>query len=130
MILWIFNLTLQLTNLNPEYSVQNRDFWISELRNSSSDLRITAAQKLGELRYSEAIAPIANLSQDPVPEVRFAAIRALSRYLSQEALDALNTSFAAEADPYLKAEVRRSKKSIEDFLKAEAAKTSPAQTND
>lgn len=111
-----------LISVSPEHTVQNRDFLVNQLRNEMSDLRISAAEKLGELKYPEALAALSELAKDPVPAVRFAGIRALSRYLNQEALDALNSAYGAESDPYLKAEVRRSKKSIEDFMKAEAEK--------
>lgn len=110
---------LGLTLYSPEAVVQNRDFLVDQLRNSSSDLRVNALQKLAELKYPETIPNIAALSRDPSADVRFAAIQALAKISTQAALDALNSSFSNETDSYLKSEIRRSKKGIEDLLKAE-----------
>jgi len=116
----VFGLIFSLAiNFSPEASLQNSEFLVQQLKNDSSDLRINALEKLGELKYAETIPAIADRASDPVPEVRFAAIRALAKFANQPALDALNSSFSSETDSYLKSEIRRSKKSIEDILKAE-----------
>ncbi len=127
MILQLIALGGGLLTLPAEASLQNRDFWIEQLKNSEMQIRINAAEKLGELKYPEAIEPLGTLSQDQVPEVRFAAIQALARISNQQSLDILNQKFNAESDPYLKSEVRRSIKSIEDLMKAEQERLEKAQ---
>lgn len=117
---------LTASTIPAEALVQNKDFLVRQLQNSSSDLRINAAQKLGELRYPDTLSAIAELAKDPVPEVRFNAIQSLSKFSNQEALEVLATSFSSEADPYLKSEIRRAKKYIEDILKADAERTEKA----
>jgi len=102
---------------------QNRDFLLHQLENSSPDLRINALNKLSELRQPQAtIKPIAKLLDDPNMEVRFSAMRAITKMPNDEGLAILKEKVGKEGDPYLASELRRSIKSIEETLKASADK--------
>lgn len=120
-------LFISIQAVPPEAIMQNKDFLVRQLQNASSDLRINAVQKLGELRYPDTLSSLGDLAKDPVPEVRFAAIQGIAKFSNQEALDVLNSKFSNEADPYLKSEIRRSIKSIEDFLKPKEPKAKSAK---
>jgi len=104
---------------------QNHDFLIRQLKSESSDLKINSLDRLGELKNPLSIPSIAENLQDPDPEVRYHAIRALSKSPLPEALAALQDRVpqgqpAKESDPYLAAEIRRGVKSTEDLIKANA----------
>lgn len=111
-------LSLSLLGLAPEAQIQNRDFLVGQLQSSLVELKINALQKLAELRYSDTVASISPLLQDSNGDVRFNAILALTRINNEEALAAVTQALNSEKDPYLKSELRRSRKSIEDSMKA------------
>ena len=111
-----------LVALSPELLQQNKDFWIEQLRNSSVDIRISALQKLGELRNPTSIAQIAKTLQDSNSEVRFHAIRALAKIPNDETRFELQSHLHLEEDPYLKSETRRSIKAVDEILQKLAEK--------
>jgi len=97
-----------LISLSPHLLEQNRDFWHYQLESSSIDLRISALQKLGELRFIESLPYIIRSLSDSNSEVRFYAIKAMAKLPSEESKIELQTKFQVEKDPYLKSEIRRS----------------------
>lgn len=113
----IFSFLVQ--DLPPEtlYS-QNRDFWIEQLKNPSVDVRITAVDKLGELKLPETIEALSGALRDENADVRFHTLRSLTKIPSEAGLLALNAYVNDENDPYLKSEARRSIRLISDTLKA------------
>lgn len=106
--------TLILTN-NID-TTQNEAFWIEKLQASSLDLKINAIQKLAEIRESQSFRAIARVLSDQNSEVRYYAIRALSKFPTQESLNLLQTHLSSEPDPYLKSESKRSIRSIQEIL--------------
>src|SRR4051812_36397685 len=78
-----------VTAPNPELLNQNLDFFVHQLKSDSPDLKINALDKLGDLKNPAAIPAMAEALQDANPEVRYHAIRGLSKSPMPEALAAL-----------------------------------------
>ncbi len=108
-----------LVSVSPDLTSQNKSYWMGQLSNSSAQLRINALQTLSELKYPDTISSIAERLRDEDPQVRFAAIRALSMIAHPDSLSAISGALEQEQDSYLKSEMRRGKKSLEDLLKQE-----------
>ncbi|MBN8554117.1 MAG: HEAT repeat domain-containing protein [Deltaproteobacteria bacterium] len=106
----------------PELLSQNKDFWISQLRSDSVDLKINALQKLGELRQADIPAKLSDVVRDSSGEVRFQALRTLAKIPNADSLKVLQDQLGEEKDPYLLSEVRRSIQSVEENLKLAAQK--------
>jgi HEAT repeat protein len=108
-----------LISVSPDLTTQNKDYWIGQLSSSSAQLRINALQTLSELKYPDTISAIAERLKDDDSQVRFAAIRALSMIAHPDSLASISNALDQEQDSYLKSEMRRGKKSLEDLLKQE-----------
>jgi len=125
----IATLLLSMTiGVSPDLTNQNKDYWMSQLRNPSQQLRINALQKLSELKFVDSISAMAERLRDEDPQVRFAAIRALALIPRPESLAALNAALPEEQDSYLKSEMKRGKKSLEEILKLETNDTAKEKT--
>lgn len=107
---------------SPELLSQNQSYWIKQLQNPSPDLRMNALAVLGELKDPDTVDRIASTLSDREPRVRFYAIQALAKIVSDSSARALTARIDAESDPYLKSELRRASKSVDDLLKAQASK--------
>ncbi len=108
----IFSLLLTL-NFS---SNQNLEFWVRQLDNQSVDLRITACQKLKELRNRKSIPYLAKALQDRSSLVRYHAAISLGSHLHRQSLEALAKRFEIEEDAYVKGEIRRNMTQLRDFL--------------
>jgi HEAT repeat protein len=101
----------------PELLSQNKDFWIHQLRADSPDLRINALQKLAELRQPDIVPQLSDVVRDDSTEVRFQAIRAITKIPTEEGRKILQNQLSEEKDPYLLSEIRRSIQSVDENLK-------------
>lgn len=120
-------ISLGLTLVPPAEALsQNAELWTRQLRSDSVDLRIQALKKLAELRQPSTLSKIADSLSDLSPEVRFQAMRALTRMPNSESLSALQSHLTQETDPYLLSELRRSAKSVEDSMKGAQEKAEKA----
>lgn len=109
-----------LLGVSSDLTIQNKEYWVKQLTNSSFQIRINAIQTLAQLKYTDTIAPLAERLKDEEPQVRYAAIRGLSGIPHRDSLAAIDQALGQEQDSYLKSEMRRAKKSLEDLLKQEA----------
>lgn len=110
----------------PEALNQNSELWTRHLKSESVDLRIQAVKKLAELRQISTLPKIAEALSDLSPEVRFQAMRALTRMPNSDSLASLQSRMNQETDPYLASELRRSIKSVEDSIKLAQEKVEKA----
>ncbi len=106
----------------PELLEQNKAFLENQLSSPSPDLRISAVQKLRDLRFPDSLGKFAPLLDDVDPEVRYEVIRSIGRLNTPEALSTLQSVLQKERDPYLISETKRNIRGIEDTLKAAEAK--------
>jgi HEAT repeat protein len=106
----------------PELLEQNKAFLENQLSSPSPDLRISAVQKLRDLRFPDSLGKFAPLLDDVDPEVRYEVIRSIGRLNTPEALSTLQSVLQKERDPYLISETKRNIRGIEDALKAADAK--------
>lgn len=118
-IIYSFILTLSLQNF-PDRA-QNVDFWVKNLSSSSLDVRIISLQKLAEIRNDSSLPAIAQSLQAPNPELRFYAAKSLSKFLNEAALQILSDHLATEKDVYVKAEVNRSIRKIQEVIERQQA---------
>lgn len=109
-----------------EALTQNADLWVRQLRSDLVDLRILALKKLAEIREPSTQRSIVDALDDPSAEVRYQAMRALTRMPNAETLAGLQSHANSETDPYLVSELRRSIQSIEDSMKAAQEKAEKA----
>ncbi len=114
---WIF-----VNTVDPQYFSQNRDFWLNQLKSPSADLRINALQKLEGIHDVQTVPLIAEILKDEKSEVRYRAIRTMSKIPTAEGLELLKSRLNEESDPYLKSEIKRSMRAIEDALALAAEK--------
>jgi HEAT repeat protein len=120
-------LGLNLLSVPPADALsQNSELWARQLKSDSVDLRVQALKKLAELRQPATLPKIADALSDLSPEVRFQAMRAMTRMPNADSLNSLQLHLNQETDPYLISELRRSVKSVEDSIKQAQEKAEKA----
>jgi len=106
-----------LTMAVPEESIkQNLDFWGRQLKSESTDLKINALYKLWDIRSPESLSYLTEALKNSDPEVRNLVIRTLSRVKDPSTIEVLHQQQKIETNPYLKSEIKRSIKAVEELL--------------
>ena len=97
-------------------SNHNLDFWWKQLESRSKDLKISACQKLKDIRNPRSIPYLSKALQDKDPIVRYQAAMSLGSHLDTRSLEALSKRFDVETDNYVKSEIRRNINQLKDYF--------------
>lgn len=97
-------------------SDHNLDFWWKQLEGNSRDLKISACQKLKDIRNPRSIPYLSRALQDQDPLVRYQAAMSLGSHLDTRSLEALSKRFDVETDNYVKSEIRRNINQLKDYF--------------